>query len=86
MRLFRAKNPEVRVSARTGPDFLPGDLVGITLSEGDMFHEEYSGRHGVVTYGPDQDRERGWIVSSASGGLRCTASELTMITPREERK
>ena len=63
--------------------YLPGDLVEITLSPGCMFHDEYSGRSGVVTHGPDDDG--GWIVSTALGGLRCVAEELTMITPREDR-
>jgi hypothetical protein len=85
MRLFRSKKSAAKVSARTGPDYLPGDLVHIRLRDGDMFHEEYSGRHGVVTYGPDDDRSPGWIVSAAPGSLRCVASELTMLTPREER-
>jgi len=66
---------------RTGPDFLPGDLVHMEI--GDDYFQEFNNRHGVVTYGPDDDG--GWIVSSAAGGLRCVASELTMLTPREAR-
>ena len=63
--------------------FVPGDLVRITLQENDTC-KEFNNRHGVVTYGPDD--ENGWQVSSAPGSLRCVASELTMITPREDRE
>jgi hypothetical protein len=65
-------------------EFLPGDLVLITLSPGDPC-AEYSGRQGVITYGPDDDHVTGWQVSAMGRGLRCVASELTMITPREDR-
>ncbi len=75
---FRRK-PE-KVARSTG--FLPGDLVHIEL-ENDDYCQEFNNRHGVITYGPDEDA--GWIVSSAPGSLRCVASELTMITPREDR-
>jgi len=63
-------------------DFLPGDLVSISLP-GETYFAEFHNRHGVITYGPDIDN--GWIVSSAPGSLRCVAEELTMITPREDR-
>lgn len=62
--------------------FLPGDLVHITI-ESSYSCREFNNRHGVVTYGPDEGG--GWIVSSAPGGIRCVASELTMITAREDR-
>ena len=77
-RLFR---PRSKVSTRTGPDYLPGDLVEMTVI--DRMCKEFDGRQGVVTYGPDG--ERGWLVCSAPGSLRCVASELTMLIPREER-
>lgn len=64
-------------------DFVPGDLVHITLPETDVC-AEFNNRHGVVTYGPDRDG--GWLVSSAPGSLRCVAGELTMISPREDRE
>ena len=79
MKWFRRK-PE-KGSRET--EFVPGDLVEITLRLGDTC-EEFSGRRGVVIYGPDY--EQGWLVSSAPGSLRCVASELTMITPREDRE
>jgi hypothetical protein len=62
-------------------EYLPGDLVEIHVA-GDYF-KEYNGRHGVVTYGPDDSK--GWQVSSAPGTLRCESSELSMITWREDR-
>lgn len=66
-----------------GPAFLPGDMVGIRVT--DEICQEFDGRHGVVVYGPDQDSRPGWLVSSAPGTLRCVAEELTMITRREDR-
>jgi hypothetical protein len=80
MTLFRRKPREVKVSPRTS-NFLPGDLVHVEIE--DDYFQEFNNRHGVITYGPDDNG--GWIVSSAPGDLRCVASELTMITPREER-
>lgn len=74
---------EPKVSLRHG-NFVPGDLVRITLQDGDTC-AEFDGCHGVITWGPDKSRETGWIVSAAPGSLRCIASELTMMVPREER-
>lgn len=69
----------------TTPDrasgYLPGDMVRISMTG--TFADEYNGRHGVVIYGPDD--EKGWLVASAPGSIRCVAEELTMITPREGR-
>jgi len=65
--------------------FLPGDLVRITLPAGDICNDSHNGK-GVVIYGPDDNDNTGWIVSSAPGSLRCVASELTMITAREDRE
>lgn len=73
---------EGRVSTRTGPDYKPGDMVRIDNIT-DEVCREFNGRHGVITHGPDH--EGGWLVASAGSGLRCTAEELTMIIPREER-
>lgn len=64
-------------------EYLPGDLVRIHTT--DSHCQEFNGRHGVVTYGPDRDQRPGWLVSSATGSLRCVSEELTMITRREER-
>ena len=73
-----------RSKANIERSYLPGDLVYVTLPPGDVC-EEYSGRQGVITYGPDESATPGWHVSVGGGGLRCVASELTMITPREDR-
>lgn len=62
--------------------YLPGDEVRIALKPNDPC-SEFDGRNGVVVYGPDH--EKGWLVSSAPGTLRCVASELTMIKRREDR-
>ena len=76
----------VRIGGRRVVDgklgFLPGDMVRINLKPGDAC-SEFDGRHGVVTYGPDDGM--GWLVSSAPGSLRCVASELSMMVPREDR-
>ena len=72
----------MEVSPRTGPDYLPGDLVHIDNIT-DQICKEFNGRHGVVIY--PRDDQGGWLVSSAPGVLRCVAEELTMMTPREER-
>ena len=61
--------------------YLPGDLVSLHIS-GEYF-KEYDGRHGVITYGPDESG--GWQVSSAPGTIRAMSDELTMITQRENR-
>jgi hypothetical protein len=63
-------------------EFLPGDLVKITLREDDYCNQFHNGK-GVITHGPDDSG--GWLVSSAPSGLRCVASELTLIEAREER-
>ena len=63
-------------------NFLPGDEVHIALSPTDIC-QEFNGRDGIVVHGPD--KENGWLVSSAPGTLRCVASELTMVTRREDR-
>jgi hypothetical protein len=62
-------------------EYLPGDLVKIHTT--DKACEEFNGRHGVITYGPDDSG--GWQVSSAPGGMRAVSEELTMITRREDR-
>jgi hypothetical protein len=84
-----ARNGQVQATTRGDGDYLPGDLVRITLPENDPCNNAHNGK-GVVIYGPDRKhepgRERGWLVSSAPGSLRCVASELTMITPREDRE
>lgn len=76
------KRIEPVIEAPQAPQYRPGDMVRITLKPNDTCRE-FSGRHGVVTYGPDP--EGGWLVSSAPGSLRCVASELSMITRREDR-
>lgn len=65
-------------------NYLPGDLVKIDLGPNDICNDSHNGK-GVVIYGPDDSHYPGWIVASAPGSLRCVASELTMITPREDR-
>lgn len=66
-------------------NFVPGDLVRISLPPSERSVSEHNGRHGVVIYGPDDDMVPGWLVTSAVGTLRCIGTELTMITTRENR-
>jgi hypothetical protein len=67
-------------------EFLPGDMVRITLPKTDLrLYNDFSGRHGIVVYGPDDRVNPGWQVSCATGTLRCVASELHMMTRREDR-
>lgn len=62
-------------------EYLPGDLVKIHTT--DKVCADFNGRHGVITYGPDDSD--GWQVSAATGGMRAVSEELTMITRREYR-
>jgi len=62
-------------------EYLPGDLVRIHTT--DQCCADFNGRHGVITYGPDDGG--GWQVSAATGGMRVVSEELTMITRREDR-
>jgi hypothetical protein len=82
MTFWKSKRQSPKVSSRTS-DYVPGDMVRINIT--DPYFAEYKDRHGVVIYGPDDDQNPGWIVSSAPGSIRCVGSELTMIIPREER-
>jgi hypothetical protein len=81
-------DPKVVVSVPKPVDprdtaYVPGDMVGLTIS-GDNF-TNFNGLHGVVVYGPDDDRRPGWVVSTALGNIRCAPDDLTMITRREDR-
>ncbi len=64
-------------------EFLPGDLVRVHTMDSSC--QEFNGRHGVVTYGPDGDQRQGWLVAAGTGSLRCVSEELTLIQRREDR-
>lgn len=73
--------PEEDPTPARDRQFVPGDEVRMSIDS--QYWQEYNGRKGIVTYGPDT--EGGWQVCSAPGTIRCMAEELTMVTRREDR-